>query len=105
MGQIKTKSFALKLALTDDLKQSAAAMNAATDSINNAIKEVEKADAKVRADRGIALKTQSKEGSVLDKAEKLAKELGVDVNSVGGFKEADNAYNVLEAALKKSLDY
>lgn len=105
MGQVKVKAVGVKLALSDDLKASAQAMNAAVDSINNAIKETEKADAKVRADRAIALKTQTKEAGVLDRAEKLSKDLGVDVNSVPGYKEADNAYNSLEAALKKSIEY
>lgn len=105
MGQIKTKSFALKLALTDDLKQSAVAMNLAVELIQNAIKDADKAIVKVRTDTTIASKTQSKEASILVKAENLAKELGVDVNSVGGFKDADLAYDKLEKAISSAKDY
>lgn len=105
MGQVVIKSASIKLALSDDLKSSASAMKSAIESIDNAIKETEKADAKVRADRALALKVQIKEAGVLEKAEKLSKDLGVDVGSVPGYKDADNAYNLLEAALKRASEY
>ena len=103
MGTIK--GIRIELAMTDDLKQSASAMNASVELVQNSIKDADKAIVKVRTDANLAGKTQSKEASILVKAENLAKELGVDVNSVGGYKEADLAYQKLEKAIASTKDY
>jgi hypothetical protein len=105
MGKIKTKSFSLKLALTDDLKQSVALLNTETSNLMKSISEADKMIVKVRTDASTASKLQQAQGKITTAAENLAKDLGVAVSNVGGYSEALKAYDNLEKAIEKAKDY
>ena len=105
MGQIKTKSFALKLALTDDLKQSVALLNAETSNLMKSMSDADKMLVKVRSDASTASKLQQAQGKITTAAENLAKDLGVAVSNVGGYSDALKAYDNLEKAIEKANDY
>ena len=105
MGQVQTKSFALKLALTDDLKQSVTLLNAETSSLLKSISDADKMLVKVRTDAMSASKLQQAQGKITTAAENLAKDLGVAVSNVGGYSDALKAYDNLEKAIEKANEY
>lgn len=105
MGQIKVKSFGLKLALTDDLKQSISVLNAEASNLMKSMTEADKLIVKVRTDASAASKLQQAQGKITTSAENLARDLGVAVSNVAGYSDALKAYDNLEKAIEKANDY
>lgn len=103
MGQIKVVK--LELALTDDLKQSIAVLNAEMSNLMKSMSDADKMLVKVRTDASSASKIQQAQGKITTTAENLAKDLGVPVSNVGGYAEALKAYDNLEKTIEKANEY
>jgi len=112
---MQKKMMAIELGIADDIKKVVTESNAMLTELNARYAALEKADAgfnianaaaqKASQDANksysTASKLQTKIGTILEKADKAAKELGVAPTSVVGYNEADKLYDELETNMKK----
>lgn len=104
----------IEMGIAEDIQKVIGESNSAISDLGAKLAAMEKADqafrqvsqladkAQADADKSVsaAIKLQTKIGTVLDKAEKAARDLGVPASSVAGYTEADKIYNDIESRIK-----
>ena len=99
MGQIKVKSVNVKLGVADDLNKAVSTLNEQTQKISNATKSVAEFISRLKQETSNAVSTRAEQFKFINQAEAAAKELGINVNSVPGYKEAMKAQDILQKAI------
>jgi methyl-accepting chemotaxis protein len=112
---MQKKMVLIELGIADDIKKVVSESNAMLGDLDSKFAAMERTDAafktvgaaadKAAADAtksvSAANKLQTKVATILEKADKAAKDLGVAPTSVSGYNEADKIYNDLELKIKK----
>tara|TARA_B110000503_G_scaffold141830_1_gene236577 strand:- start:1987 stop:2424 length:438 start_codon:yes stop_codon:yes gene_type:complete len=91
--ELNNTKMELKIADDQIAKAKEEAKKIVLNASNNADKVAVNADKKIKEANALMLKI----GTVLDKADNAAKDLGVDSKSIKGYNEADKLYSILDS--------
>jgi len=112
---MQKKMIKIEMGIAEDIQKVIGDSNSAISDLGAKLSAMERADqgfkqvaqaadkAQADADKSVsaAVKLQTKIGTVLEKAEKAARDLGVPASSVAGYNEADKIYNDIETRIKE----
>ncbi len=117
--KVELRSQQVNLAVADDLKKYQASLSAAASDLKTVLKDLKDANNKlIAADKEAdkvyaksqmqnkkASDQQMKAAGVLEKAEKAAKDLGVDFKQIAGYNEVDKLYDEVEGLSKEITSF